>query len=150
MKGSWKKVAAFALVVAITFGMGLPKLQAGLQAGPIHGKFKMPFDADLGKITIPTGDYTFSVSHLALDSTIYIYQGTKAVAMLRAQSFTPNENKGENPVFIFVRHDGNTTLRALRLPQAGTFYFPLPKKLQNLVAQQPQLIETISVQVSGD
>jgi hypothetical protein len=41
-------------------------------------------------------------------------------------------------------------VRALRLPHVGTFYFPLAKDLSVLAAQQPQLIETVSVEVSGD
>lgn len=147
MKGSWKKAVAFAFVVAIAFGMGLSELHAW----PVtRGTFKMPFDADMGKKTVSTGEYTFSVSRLATDGIISIYQGTKGVVMLRPESFSPYEDKGENPVFIFVRHDGNTTLRALRLPKTGTFYFTLPKELKSLVAQQPQLIETVAVQVSGD
>jgi hypothetical protein len=32
----------------------------------------------------------------------------------------------------------------------GTFYFSLPKDLRTLIARQPELIETVSVDVSGD
>lgn len=148
MKGSWKKVAVFVFVVAITFAMGSLELQAGPASA--RGNFELPFDASLGKVSLAPGNYTYSVNQLALDGTISIYQGTTAVAMLRAQSFSSDERQGVNPVLLFVRHDGNITLRALRLPKAGTFYFALPKELRNLVAQQPQLIETIPVQVSGD
>jgi hypothetical protein len=40
-------------------------------------------------------------------------------------------------------------VRALRTNH-GTFYFALPKDLQVLMTQQPQLIETVPVQVSGE
>jgi hypothetical protein len=36
------------------------------------------------------------------------------------------------------------------LPSIGTYYFEMPKSLKTLVAQQPQLIETVQVQVSGE
>lgn len=147
MKGSRKKIVAFVFVVAIAFGVGLSELHAW----PVtKGTFKMPFDADMGMKTVSTGDYSFYVNKVAADGMISIYQGTKGVVMLRAESFSPYEDKSEKPVLIFVRHDGIATLRALKLPEAGTFYFTLPKQLKNLVAQQPQMIETVSVQVSGD
>lgn len=148
MKGPWKKKAVvFVFVVAVAFGIGLSEMHAW----PVtRGKFTMPFNAEMGTLAVSTGEYTFSVNRLAADGLVSIYQGTKGIAMLHAESFSPYEAQGDNPVFIFVRHDGNTTLRALRLPRAGTFYFPLPKGLKNLIAEQPQLIETVAVQVSGD
>ena len=144
---SWKKIAAFAVVLAVSFGMSLPALQAQSVA---RGKFKLPFDANSGKMALPSGDYTYSVNHFAINGSILIYQGQKAVGMLYAQSFSPYDHQGQNPELIFVRHDGKAALRAFRFPQVGTFYFALPKDLKNLSAQAPQLIETISVQVSGD
>jgi hypothetical protein len=147
MLGPWKRVAVVTFVVAVALGTCLQAVHAG---PVVTGNFKIPFDATLGTTALPTGDYSVSVSEFAQQGTLTIYQGTKAVAMLRPQLFDSYENKGEKPVLIFVRHDGNTTLRAVRFPKAGTFYLPLPKELKTLVAQQPQLIETIAIQVSGD
>lgn len=145
MLGPWKKVAAVAFVVAVAFGMCLPELHAGPVGTAI---FKTPFDATLGKTAMPTGEYSVSVSHFAQQGILSIYQGTKLVAMVHPQVFDSYANKGEKPVMIFVRHDGIVALRAVRYPGAGTFYLPLSKEMKNLIAQQPQLIET--VQVSGD
>ena len=147
MRVSWKRVAGFVLVAAIAFGMSLPSLHAQAVAA---GKFKLPFDANLDKIALPNGDYTFAVDHLAMNSIVRIYQGTRVMAIMHPQSFSSFDNQGEKPVLVFVRHAGNTTLRALRFPGSGTFYFPLPKDLKILSAKQPQLLETISVEVSGD
>jgi hypothetical protein len=147
MRVSWKRVAGFVLVAAIALGMSLPSLHAAAVA---VGKFKLPFDANLEKIALPNGDYTFTVDHMAMNSIVTVYQGTTIMALLRPQSFSSYETRGEKPVLIFVRHDGNTALRALRFPGSGTFYFPLPKDLKILSAKQPQLLETISVEVSGD
>lgn len=147
MRLSLKKVGAFVFVAAIAVAMSLPSLQA---ASVATGKFKLPFDANLDKIALPSGDYTFAVDHLAMNSIVTIYQGTAVMAMMHPQSFSSYENRGQKPVLVFVRHDGNTALRALRFPGSGTFYFPLPKGLKVLSAKQPQLLETISVEVSGD
>ena len=70
--------------------------------------------------------------------------------MLHAQMFKDNENRSKSPVLICIRHDGNVSIRALRLPNVGTFYFSLPKDLKMLIARQPELIETVFVKVSGD
>ena len=147
MSLSWKKAVAFVFVAVIALGMSLPSLQAGSVAS---GKFKVPFDANLDKIALPSGEYRFAVDHLAINGIVTIYQDTKVVALMHAQSFSSYDKQGEKPVLVFVRHDGNTALRALRFPGAGTYYFPLPKGLKVLSAKQPQLLETISVEVSGD
>jgi hypothetical protein len=147
MNVSWKKFLGFAIALAIGFGVSLPRLQA--QTESAAGKFKLPFDAKLGSLSLPTGDYKFSVHSGSLNGRLYIYRGPDAVGIVLPQSFSGVEDKGENPVLICIRHDGNTTVRALKLPNVGTFYFALPKDLQTLVAQQPQLIETVSIQVTG-
>jgi hypothetical protein len=147
MKGSWKWVSGVVLTAVIAFGMLAPGLQAGLRAG---GKFKLPFDAQLGKMALPTGDYTFTVEGLSLDGKIVVHREDRTVGVLRPQMFDDHDNKSTNPVLICIRHDGNVTVRALRLPGVGTFYFSLPKELKTLVAQQPQLIETVSIEANGN
>ncbi|MGA9630369.1 MAG: hypothetical protein WA369_09770 [Candidatus Acidiferrales bacterium] len=54
------------------------------------------------------------------------------------------------PELVCIRHDGKVSVRALKLPRVGTFYFALPKDLKALVAQQPQLIETVQVEARGE
>jgi hypothetical protein len=101
-------------------------------------------------MALPTGDYTFSVQDASLNGNIYVYRGGHAVGMLHAQMFKDNENRSKSPVLICIRHDGNVSVRALRLPNVGTFYFSLPKDLKMLIVRQPELIETVFVEVSGD
>jgi hypothetical protein len=64
------------------------------------------------------------------------------------QVFDGSGNSDKN-VLVCVRHNGQVGVRALRTNH-GTFYFALPKDLQVLMTQQPQLIETVPVQVSGE
>jgi hypothetical protein len=147
MKASWKWVSGVVLVAVIALVMIAP----GLHAGPAaRGKFTMPFDAQWGRTTLRTGDYTFSVNHITSNGTILVYRGTQAMGIVLPQEFNDRENQSKNPELVCIRHDGIVTVRALRLPNVGTFYFSLPKELKTLVAQQPELIETISVEVSAD
>jgi hypothetical protein len=147
MKGSCKWVLGTALVALIGFGM----IAQGLQAGPLaRGRFKLPFDAQLEQMSLPTGEYTFSVKDASLNGNIFVYRGNQPVGVLRAQMFKDNENQSPNPVLVCIRHDGNVSVRALRLPNIGTFYFSLPKELKTLAAQQPELIEVVAVEVTGD
>ena len=146
MKASSKKAAAVLLVAVVALGIFAPALHARVAAG----KFKLPFDAHWGKIAMPTGDYTFAVEKASLDGTIAVYRDGQVIGRVLPQVFNNTETQSKDPVLVCLRHDGNVAIRALRLPGVGTFYFPLPKELKSLVAQQPQLIETVSVQVNGN
>jgi hypothetical protein len=149
MKSSWMKIATLVFVVAVVLGMSLPKSQASMSLA--NGKFTLPFAGKLGGMSLPAGDYTYTVEGGKTEfGIITIYQNQKIMGMMLAQSFESHEDKSQYPVLVFVRHDGNSVLRAFRLPGTGTFYFTLPKEMKTLIAQQPQLIETIQVQASGN
>jgi hypothetical protein len=147
MKVSWKKAAGAALVAVIAFGAIAARLQATQAAA---GRFKLPFDAQWGNVALPTGDYTFTVDHITANGTIIVYRGTQAVGVFRSQLVDSNENQGKSGALLCIRHDGKVTVRALRLPEGSTFYFSLPKDLSVMASKQPQLIETVSVQVGGE
>ncbi len=147
MKGS-RKILWIALGAVIAIAAILP----GLQAGPTTaGRFKMPFDAQLGKTALPTGDYTFSVDRSAGSyGVISVYRGSESMGVMVPQELDYYHGQGQSPALLCIRHDGKVTVRALRLPGIGTYYFQMPKDLKTLVAQQPELIETVVVQVSGE
>lgn len=147
MKGSWARISGVVLIAVVMFGIVAPALQAQLTSS---GRFKLPFDAQLGKMALPTGNYTFTVDGMSLNGKIAIFRENQAVGILRPQTFSENYNQSKNPALLCIRHDGQVTIRALRLPRVGTFYFSVPKELSVLMAQQPQLIETVSVEASGD
>ena len=146
MKGSRKGILWAALVAVIAIGTIVP----GLHAGPFgEGRFKLPFDAQVGKMMLSTGDYTFSVDRGAgAYGLIRVYRGTESVGIMVPQELDSFHGQGTNSALLCIRHDGKVAIRALRLPNIGTYYFELPKDLKTLVAQQPQMIET--VQVSGE
>jgi len=148
MNGVRKSMLLVALCAAVAFAIIAP----GLHAGPTsRGKFKLAFDAQLGNQTLKTGDYTFSFDRSAGSrGVVYVYQGTQSVAMVLPQMVNSDEGQGDKPVLVGIRHDGKVTVRALRLPDVGTVYFPLPKDLKTLVAQKPELIETVPIQANGE
>lgn len=148
MKGSRKSVLGIALGTVIAIAAIMP----GLQAGPATaGRFKLPFDAQLGKTALPTGDYTLSIDRsVGSYGEVLVYREGQAMGIAIPQTLNRYEGQGESPVLLCIRHDGKVTIRALRLPNVGTYYFQMPKGLQTLMAQQPRLIETVPVQVSGE
>ena len=137
---------------ALSAVLAIAAIMPGLQAGPATaGRFKLQFDAQVGKTALPTGDYTFSVDRsIGSYGVIIVYREGQALGMVVPQTLDRYKGQGLSPELLCVRHDGKVTVRALRLPNIGTYYFQMPKNLQTLVAQQPQLIETVPVQVSGE
>lgn len=146
MNGSWRRVSGLVLSTVVA----LVVTATGLQARAAGGKFKLPFDAKWGTLALPTGDYTFSVDHLTSNGVIAVYRGSQAVGFVHTEMLDSHENQRKTSALLCIRHDGKITVRALQLPGVGTFYFPLSKELNALEAQQPQLIETVSVAVSGE
>ncbi len=133
----------FTAIIAIT--MLAPALRAEVSN---EGRFKLPFDAELGKTALPTGDYTFSLDRSAGSyGTIVIYRDNRTLAIAVPEMLDRYDRQGVHPELLFVRHDGRVILRALRMPDLGTFYFSLPKDLKKFVEQEPQLIETVPVQM---
>ena len=147
MKYSRTRISGVVLVAVVISGMVATALQAGPAAS---GRFKLPFDAQMGTVALLTGNYSYRVDGLSSDGKIIVYRENHAVGILRPQMFSENGNQSKNPALLCIRHDGHVAIRALRLPNVGTFYFSLPKELSVLVAHQPRLIETVSVEVNGD
>jgi hypothetical protein len=146
MKDIWKSTSAVVLSTMIAFALTALDLQARVAGG----QFKLPFDAKWGEVALPTGGYTFSIDHIASNGVFTIYRGSQALGFVRPEMLDDKENRSQSATLVCIRHDRKLTVRALRLPHRGTFYFPITKELSALVAQQPQLIETVSISVSGE
>jgi hypothetical protein len=147
MKLSWKKVLGPALLAVVMFGVAAATLQARPAS---RGHFVLPYDVEWGTVSLPAGDYTFAIDHVTSSGTILLYRGTQAVGMVRSQVLDSDASQNKSSELLCVRHDGKVSVRALELPEVGTFYFALPKGMSTLVAKQPELMEAISVQVSGE
>jgi hypothetical protein len=146
MNSSQKKAAGLMLSVLIAFGV----IAANLHAAPAQGRFTLPFDVQWGNLALQTGDYTFSLDHLTSTGTVIVYRGAKAVGFVHPETLENMQNQSEKPVLLCMRHDGKVTVRALRLPNVGTLVFPVSKELTLLAAQQPQRVESLSIEVTGE
>ena len=137
---------------ALTAVLAIAAIMPGLQAGPSEaGRFKLSFSMRMGKTALPAGDYTFSLDRSAGSyGTIVVYREGQALGIMIPQTLDRFQGQGENPALLCIRHDGKVTVRALRLPNVGTYYFEVPKELKTLLAQQPQLIEAVPVQMNGE
>jgi len=146
MKVSRKSI----LLGALSAVLAIAAIMPGLQAEPaMGGRFKLPFDAQMGKTTLSTGDYTFSVDRTAgSHGVIRVYRGTEGVGIMIPQVLDTYHGQRGQAALLCIRHDGKVTIRALRLPGIGTYYFQMPKELKTLVVQQP--IETVPVRVGGE
>lgn len=147
MRVSWKRAVWVAFIAVVALGGATTKSQA---RPATMGRFTLPFDAQWGMVSLLSGEYTFTVDDLSPNGTIVVYRGPEAVGFVRPRDLESVGNADGAGHLLCVRHDGKVTVRALELPQVGTFYFSLPRDLNTLVAQQPQLIETVSIQVSGE
>jgi hypothetical protein len=147
MKGPWSRVLGIALGAVIACAVVAPRLHAGPE---VQGKFTLPFNAKWGKISLPAGDYTLAVNRNNSMVTVVIAQSGRNVGVTLPEIFDYTENKSKTAELVCVRHNGMVTVRELRLPQIGTYYFPLPKELTMQAAQQPQMIETVAVQSVGE
>ena len=143
---AWKGISWAALAAVVAIGTIVPASQAGPSA---VGRFKLPFDAQWGGKVLSTGDYSISLDRsFGSYGAIAVRRGSEVVGVALPQTVERSEQQGD-PALLCIRHDGKVIVRALRLPNVGTFYFAMPKEL-NTLAQQPQLIETVSVRVSGE
>jgi hypothetical protein len=147
MKGKWTWFSGALLSAVIVFGMVTPGLRAW--PSPAAGEFKLPFNAKWGRVALQMGDYTYSVDSFSSQGIVSVYRGTEFVGTMPVEFFDENVSvKGNRFELLCIRHDGKVTVRALRT-NVGTLYFSLPKELKMLLAQQPQLIQTVSVEAKG-
>lgn len=147
MKRPWTKVLGIALGAVIAFAVIAPRLQAG---PAVQGKFTLPFNAKWGKISLPAGDYTLAINHYNSMTTVVIARSGRNVGVTLPEIFDYTENKSKTAELVCIRHNGMVTVRELRVPQVGTYYFPLPKDLKLMAAQQPEMIETVPLQSLGE
>jgi hypothetical protein len=147
MTRSWKKTLGMVAMAVAVFAL----IAVNVQARPAtHGHFELPYEVQWGSVALPAGDYTFSIDHLTASGQILLYRGNQAAGIVRWQDMENDQKLGSAGELLCVRHDGRVTVRALELPDVGTLYFALPKGMKTLVAQQPELIEAVSVQVGGE
>jgi hypothetical protein len=139
----FQMISRLALVAFL--GLAIVGPGAGAQTESA-GRFSLPFEARWGGISLGAGDYTFSVENFSI---VRVRQGQKELGVVLLQSYDRAHGRNENASLICIRHDGTCAVWALTTPELGTFYFAVPKDARVMVAQQPELLQSVSIQIAG-
>ena len=114
-----------------------------------EGRFTLPFDAQWGDVTLPTGDYAFRLESTALGSHIVtVVQGQRRVAMVMAQAKSQGDSARASALIV-TRSGGHARIDALHLVELSDFFFSAPKAKGLQTASAPQLIQRIPVSTKG-
>ena len=114
-----------------------------------EGKFTLPFDAQWGGVTLPSGDYTFTLDSTALGSyVVTVVQGQRRVAMVMAQGQSHGDS-AKASALIVTRSGGRARIHALHLAELGDFFYGAPKAEGLQMASTPQLIQRIPISTNG-
>ncbi len=100
-------------------------------AQEFHGKFTLPFQAQWGKVTLPSGNYTVDVTRsqggVRLVRVNAEAQGSHRVAILLPMAHNTKMRTDQSEL-VCIREGSARIVRALELgPLAETLYFALPK-----------------------
>ena len=101
------------------FGTGLANAQG------LTGKFTLPFEARWGTAALRPGDYSFKLEH-APGGSLYLYRGTKPVAIVYAQSF--DQKASGHDALMVVRENAPATIREMKLSSAGLVLYYAPHR----------------------
>jgi hypothetical protein len=158
-----KKIAtlfAFALAATVlSVGSGF----AQMNTTNARGTFTLPFEARWGTASLPAGNYTFEEGNTNTGQRIIEVRGESKGsprAFVLVQTHTPNayDNSSE---LVCIRKGSTGIVRSLMLKGLGEIlYFAIPKnvqmyahngnaKTQTLLAQGPELIQRVPVELGG-
>jgi hypothetical protein len=124
-------------------------LAAGLSAKPasaqdIQGKFTLTSATRWNQVTLPPGDYSFTLDHNYPGSRFTVCRGMQHVALIptRGISYT---TAGRSEMVL-----DNGNVRRLSLPQIGiAFEYPAHNPRHWAAPQEPQAAQIIPVGVVG-
>lgn len=143
-KGVLKLLFAAALAFAVLAVPARPQSHAGSRL-----TFTLPFDAQWGLVKLSAGTYSFSLDDAYHAHQVLISQGTHYVGIVPYSEFSDEKKADLQASLLCVRHDSAFSVRALRLPEVGTFYYAVPKQKNKTVAQTPELIQDVPVILGG-
>lgn len=112
------------------------------------GTFALPFDAQWGLVKLSAGTYSIDIED-GSNFQVILSQGTHYVGIILPESGYSLDKSDVQPSLVCVRHDSTFSVRALRLPAVGTFYYSMPKSKNRTVAQQPELIQNVPITLEG-
>ena len=114
------------------------------------GNFTLPFEAHWGTVTLAAGNYTFIIDRPGGNGRLFLRQGVNNVGIVLAQQFSgTGATKIDHAALVYVQRSGSFDIRALRLPNVGTFYYSVPASSSKQSAENPEINREIAVIASG-
>jgi hypothetical protein len=114
------------------------------------GNFTLPFEAYWGAVSLPAGNYTFVIDHPGGNGRLFLRQGVNNVGIVLAQQFSSaGVTKIDHAALVYVQRSGRCDIRALKLPNVGTFYYSVPASSSTHTAENPEINREIAVIASG-
>jgi hypothetical protein len=136
-----KRIRSFTLsslvmaLLASCVGAGIARAQE------MQGKFTLPFDARWGQITLPAGDYSFTVDQ-SQSAARLVLSGEKN-AILHAQGYEPRTM--DSSVLVVAKDRGINTVRELKLAELGVVLYFTPSRPHQTAAEEKQIAKVIPV-----
>jgi hypothetical protein len=119
------------------------------QSGPLtSGTFTLPFAAHWGTLNLQPGSYAFAVN---AEGSSYIVnvrqQNGHGVGFVLTSSYNSrNAENLQDSSLLCLRHSGDCSIGALKVPSVGVFYFGVKGvSTSQVVEQKPELIERVPV-----
>lgn len=144
-----KEVMKLLFAAALTFAVLAVPARPQSYAGSRSLTFTLSFDAQWGLVKLSAGTYSFTLDDAIHAHQVILSQGTRYVGIVPYAEFSDEKKANLQPSLLCVRHDSTFSVRALRLPQLGTFYYSVPKDKNKTVAQSPELIQDVPVILGG-
>lgn len=106
-----RRINLFCGLIGMCLATGL------LGATDVNGSFRLPFQAQWESVTLPAGDYTFSLDHATQNGRILLRRGDRAVALIIPQGMEVTAYTATSSLVIV----GNA-VRSLHLAPVGLTY----------------------------
>jgi len=139
-----KRIRYFSLVYLAGLALLATCFATTANAQTVEGKFTLTSEAQWGQAVLPAGVYTIHMDDAGASQLLRVSRGTKAVAMILAQSRDPS-SKGEASLTIV-----NGVVRAFDLPEAGIEYRYSSHRFRPMTApEEREISEVIPVVTTG-
>lgn len=144
-----KTIRISALLRLATVALLAICLNAGrANAQVVAGKFTLPFEAHWGPVTLPPGDYSFTLDKATLDGTITLFRGANAVALISCQG--GEEKRFDRSELILVGNSASRSIRELHLAKIGMVLTYRPyRPRRDKAAEEREVAQVIPVIGTG-
>lgn len=123
--------------------------RARAEMDQVTGTFTLPFDVRWAAVSLPAGDYSFSLE--TTDSgahLVHLYHGREGVALIMSQGHDASFS-GQSSLRV-LREGNRYAVADLDLPQAGiVLHYSLPKSLERQAAREREVSQNIHVTELG-